>query len=87
MSPQSAIASALTSLAVVGLSGLLSLSHPPGREHQDIALAPDPSRIHADVTAYSSSPDETWGDPVVTASGRPVGDGVVCRHDVALYAG
>jgi 3D (Asp-Asp-Asp) domain-containing protein len=29
------------------------------------------------VTAYSSSPDETWGDPFTTSSGRPVFDGLV----------
>ena len=29
------------------------------------------------VTAYSSSPNETWGDPFITASGRRVFDGVV----------
>jgi 3D (Asp-Asp-Asp) domain-containing protein len=69
--------SAVAILGVIGACGvlLLSLSHQP--ERQDIALEPDPSRIHAEVTAYSSSPDETWGDPFVTASGRPVGDGVI----------
>jgi 3D (Asp-Asp-Asp) domain-containing protein len=29
------------------------------------------------VTAYSSSPDETSGDPFITASGRRVFDGLV----------
>ena len=75
MTPRSAIARAVATLALFGLCGFLSMSHHP--ERGDIPLAPDPSRIHADVTAYSSSPDETWGDPFVTASGRPVGNGVV----------
>ena len=75
MSSRSAFAPVFAILAVVGLCGVLVVSHLP--ERRDIALGPDPSRIHADVTAYSSSPDETWGDPFVTASGRPVGDGVV----------
>ena len=45
----------------------------------DIALpAPDsPAPFTAEVTAYSSSPDETWGDPFITASGREVHDGLV----------
>jgi 3D (Asp-Asp-Asp) domain-containing protein len=63
------------SLLMIGLCGLLPSSREAARA--DIPLEPDPSRIHADVTAYSSSPDETWGDPFVTASGRPVGEGVV----------
>ena len=75
MSCRSVFAPAFSILAVVGLCGVLVVSLPP--ERRDIALGEDPSRIHADVTAYSSSPDETWGDPFVTASGRPVGDGVV----------
>ena len=43
---------------------------------QDIYLEPEPPELHATVTAYSSSPDETWGDPFVTASGRRVFDGL-----------
>jgi 3D (Asp-Asp-Asp) domain-containing protein len=46
----------------------------PGR---DIVLEPEAVTIHATVTAYSSSPDETWGDPFITASGRRVFDGLV----------
>lgn len=54
------------------------------------AIAPEPpaavksgdielpaTAFRAVVTAYSSSPDETWGDPFVTASGRRVSPGVV----------
>ncbi len=47
------------------------------RSGRDIYLAPEPPRLHATVTAYSSSPDETWGDPFLTASGRRVFDGLV----------
>ena len=47
------------------------------RSGRDINLAPEPPRFHATVTAYSSSLDETWGDPFITASGRHVFDGVV----------
>ncbi|MDO8836340.1 MAG: hypothetical protein Q7V01_12135 [Vicinamibacterales bacterium] len=51
----------------------------PSSTGTDIALpAPeDPQIFTAEVTAYSSSPDETWGDPFITASGREVHDGVV----------
>jgi 3D (Asp-Asp-Asp) domain-containing protein len=45
---------------------------------QDFYLEPEPPPgFHATVTAYSSSPDETWGDPLITASGRRVFDGLV----------
>ena len=45
---------------------------------QDFYLEPEsPPGFHATVTAYSSSPDETWGDPLTTASGRRVFDGLV----------
>lgn len=67
--------SALATCVVVGCSfGVLSSMSPQDR---DIVLKPDPTRFYAVVTAYSSSPDETWGDPFITASGRPVGDGVL----------
>jgi 3D (Asp-Asp-Asp) domain-containing protein len=35
------------------------------------------------ITAYSSSPDECWGDPFITASGERVGEGVAaCPADL-----
>jgi 3D (Asp-Asp-Asp) domain-containing protein len=64
-------------LACGVLAGAILIANDrPGR---DIALpaAERPARFTAEVTAYSSSPDETWGDPFVTASGREVHDGVV----------
>ena len=52
---------------------------------QDIYLEPKISGFHATVTAYSSSPDETWGNPFVTASGRRVFDGLVaCPRTLAF---
>jgi 3D (Asp-Asp-Asp) domain-containing protein len=49
------------------------------RVHGDIELQAE----HATVTAYSSSPDETWGDPFITASGRRVFDGLVaCPREI-----
>jgi 3D (Asp-Asp-Asp) domain-containing protein len=69
------VSPALATLALVGLCAVVALGGRP--ERADLELAPDMSRFHADVTAYSSSPDETWGDPFITASGRRVADGVV----------
>jgi len=43
----------------------------------DILPAPTPPLVRVTVTAYSSSPDETSGDPFITASGRRVFDGLV----------
>ena len=67
--------------ATVSTLGVLASSHAfvvaPGQDRLDAHLEGDPSRIVAVITAYSSSPDETSGDPFVTASGRPVADGVV----------
>lgn len=57
-------------------STIVLMSSPRGG---DIALPviEEPKRFTAEVTAYSSSPDETWGDPFITASGREVHDGLV----------
>lgn len=75
-------------LAIIGT--LLSLMSVVGsvdvpRPGQDIVLEPEPVRLLATVTAYSSSPDETWGDPFVTASGKRVFDGLVaCPRSLAF---
>ncbi len=37
-------------------------------------------RVKAIITAYSSSLDETWGDPFVTASGERVRNGIVANN-------
>ena len=66
---------AITVLVLAGPFGSV-LRSPGAARGNDITL-PDETRFRAVVTAYSSSPDETWGDPLVTASGRPVADGVV----------
>jgi len=42
----------------------------------DIFRTSTPVLVRATVTAYSSSPDETAGDPFITASGRRVFDGL-----------
>lgn len=75
---------AVALVAVVGLGGSVLVS--PRPTPRDITLEPAPLApptpeaprwFRADVTAYSSSPDETWGDPLITSSGRPVGEGVI----------
>ena len=40
----------------------------------------EPIRILAIVTAYSSTPWETDGDPYITASGKMVRDGIVANN-------
>lgn len=64
-------------LACSVLAGAIVIT--TARQGNDIAL-PEmerSTRFTAEVTAYSSSPDETWGDPLITASGREVHDGVI----------
>jgi 3D (Asp-Asp-Asp) domain-containing protein len=65
-------------LACTVLASTIVLTFSP--KASDVALpAPEEELQHftAEVTAYSSSPDETWGDPFITASGREVHDGLV----------
>jgi 3D (Asp-Asp-Asp) domain-containing protein len=50
-------------------------SAPRGNDIALPAVVEAPKHFTAEVTAYSSSPDETWGDPFITASGREVHDG------------
>lgn len=68
-----------THLALVGtlLSFVSVVAVEVPRPGRDIVLDPEPVTIQATVTAYSSSPDETWGDPFITASGRRVFEGLV----------
>jgi 3D (Asp-Asp-Asp) domain-containing protein len=37
-------------------------------------------REKAIISAYSSTPDQTWGDPFITASGERVRDGVIANN-------
>lgn len=72
---RSVVATAVSIFGVLVSCNLFVVA--PGPDRSDIQLEVDSNRFVADITAYSSSPDETWGDPFVTASGRPVADGVV----------
>ena len=59
----------------------------PSTTYYEAPLAPEPPPIvvmeakhkvvMAEVSAYTSSPDETWGDPFITASGERVRAGIV----------
>jgi 3D (Asp-Asp-Asp) domain-containing protein len=58
--------------------GMVSLPETTARTDILLERELNPTRsFRAIVTAYSSSPDETWGNPLVTASGRPVQEGVI----------
>jgi 3D (Asp-Asp-Asp) domain-containing protein len=54
-------------------NSVLRISNPNNPEKE-------PIRIFAIVTAYSSTPWETDEDPHVTASGKPVRDGIVANN-------
>lgn len=69
------VASTASILGVIASCNLFVVAPSPDRA--DVHLEPDPNRFVAVITAYSSSPDETWGDPFITASGRRVAEGVV----------
>jgi len=67
--------------------------------HEEIGQSPDASNtlpkipdkppkeiIHLTVTAYSSTPDQTSGDPYITASGSHVRDGVIAANFLPIGA-
>jgi 3D (Asp-Asp-Asp) domain-containing protein len=61
-------------LCIVQGNSLLAISSPSNPE-------PEVSqKINVVVTAYSSSPWETWGDPFITAAGTGVREGIVANN-------
>lgn len=64
-------------LACSVLAGAIAITTAQQRADITLPVTGEPRRFTAEVTAYSSSPDETWGDPLITASGREVHDGVL----------
>jgi len=64
-------------LACIVLAGTAVLTCSPKGYDVVLPVPEIPAPFTAEVTAYSSSPDETWGDPFITASGREVHDGLV----------
>lgn len=59
------------------LASTIVLTNAPRGRDTALPAVDTPKHFTAEVTAYSSSPDETWGDPFITASGREVYDGLV----------
>jgi len=64
-------------LACSVLASTIVLTIAPRGRDTALPAVDSPKHFTAEVTAYSSSPDETWGDPFITASGREVYDGLV----------
>jgi 3D (Asp-Asp-Asp) domain-containing protein len=61
-------------LATIQDNSLLAIPNPSNTE-------PEVSqKISVVVTAYSSSPWETWGDPFITAAGTGVREGVIANN-------
>ena len=63
-------------LACSVLASTIVLTSAPRGRDTVLPAVDTPKRFTAEVTACSSSPDETWGDPFITASGRKVHDGL-----------
>ena len=66
----------VTAVAVLALSGVFP-SHIGTEEPIPEEAPPKNNLLIAEVTAYSSSLDETQGDPFITASGQRVRDGII----------
>jgi len=54
-------------------------------ENTLLSIAPNPEpkvakKLFVVVTAYSSTPWETWGDPLITAAGTQVKEGIVANN-------
>ena len=56
---------------------LLPISSPLGPERVR-------QTMRVTITAYSSTPDQTWGDPFITASGKRVRDGIIAANMLPL---
>jgi 3D (Asp-Asp-Asp) domain-containing protein len=61
-------------LATVQNNSLLAIASPSNPE-PEVA-----QKMNVVVTAYSSSPWETWGDPFITAAGTGVREGVIANN-------
>ncbi len=64
----------ISEISFIGGNSVLVVSNPYLPE------APAIQRINMLITAYSSTPWETWGDPFITASGARVRDGIVANN-------
>lgn len=61
-------------------SSAFKLSNVPPREPQTVVI----DTVSLPVTAYSSTPDQTDGNPFITASGSTVRDGIVAANFVPI---
>lgn len=69
-----------TDLVIFGGNTLSAVSGPLEPELES-ELEPQPSRrIYATITAYSSTPWETDGNPYITASGSRVREGIIANN-------
>ena len=76
--PFLSIESLETNLSLIQNNALLPISSPLSPETQDL------QKINVVITAYSSSPWETWGDPFITASNSYVRKGIVANNMLAF---
>jgi hypothetical protein len=54
---------------------------PEGRLfHPNITLQTPDKRVHATITAYTSTPEQTDGSPFIAASGKRVHDGMIAAN-------
>lgn len=60
-------------LAMIEDNSLLPITQPVFYEQPS-------QKMYVVITAYSSTPWETWGDPFITASGTRVRDGIVANN-------
>ena len=68
-------------LSFISDSFLVGINEPASRILQ---LQKPNKTIWVTATAYSSTPDQTWGNPFITASGTHVRDGVVAANFLPL---
>ena len=63
----------------IAQSSLMAYNAPPEEGHL-VAWT-----MWVPVTAYSSTPDQTWGDPFITASGERVRDGIIAANFLPMH--
>jgi 3D (Asp-Asp-Asp) domain-containing protein len=62
------------------ISGLLTIGGSSLAAHSPLPEPKVIKKVTVIVTAYSSTPWETWGDPFITASGTYVRDGIIANN-------
>jgi len=64
---------------VITQNSLIAYNTPPDEEYR-VAWT-----IWVPTTAYSSTPDQTWGDPFITASGERVRHGIIAANFLPMH--